>query len=104
MHIPCAYLYFKRDTFLAENSSVQRLIHIVLRGGDIVLESVRQRLEHIVDKSEDVIALGDSGNDNSYGVLIVYLVDILVVYEYLTVDAVDTLYSSVDLRRLSKFL
>ena len=47
-----------------------------------------------MDKSQHVVALSDSGHDNTNSVLVVDLVDIFVVEEDLLIDAVDALDSS----------
>ena len=83
---------------------MERLVHIVLGGGDIVLESVWQRLEHIVDKTKHVVALRNGGDDDTDGILVVDLVDVLVIYKYLSVNAVNALYSAVYLGRLRELL
>ena len=57
-----------------------------------------------MDKTENIVALGDSGNYDTDCIFIVYFVDILVPDEYFAVYAVNALYTSVYLRRLCKFL
>ena len=55
-----------------------------------------------MNKTENIVAFGNCGNNNTNCVLVVYLIDVLVSDEYFAVDAVNALYSSVYLRRLSK--
>ena len=104
VHIPCAYLHLKGYTLLAENGGVERLVHIGLCVCDIVLEAVRHRSEHIVDETENVVALGDCGNNDTHRILIIYLVNILVTDKNFAVNAVNTLNSAVYLGRLSEVL
>ena len=51
VHIERANLNFKRLAVLADQSRMQRLIHIALRNGDIILESLRQRTPHSVNSA-----------------------------------------------------
>ena len=99
VHFPCAYLHLKWYALSADNCCVKRLIHIRLRGRDIVLKAVRYRAEHIVYYAEDVIALGYGIYDYSYCVAVVYLVDVFAVAVDLFIYTVIRLYSSVYLRQ-----
>ena len=83
---------------------MERLVHIGLWVCDIVLEAVRHRAEHIVDKSENIVTFCNSCDDDTYSILVVDLVDVLVSDENFAVDTVNALYSAVDLRRLSEIL
>ncbi|MPN32861.1 hypothetical protein SDC9_180344 [bioreactor metagenome] len=94
MHIPGANLRFERNAFLIEHGGVQRLIHVLLRGGNIVLEAVWNRAEHIVDNAQNVIALDDRIYDDAHRVNIENLVKGTALNIYLPVDAVDALDAS----------
>ena len=96
VHFPCSYLNLERYSLSADNSGVKRLIHISLRSGNIILKSVRDRSEHIVDYAKYVIALGNCIDDNSYGIAIIYLVYLLTVTIYLFIDTVIAFNSTLD--------
>ena len=49
MHLPRPDLDLKGDSLLVNNGSVQRLVHIGLGGGNIILEPVGDGLEQVVD-------------------------------------------------------
>ena len=75
---------------------MKRLIHISLRRGNIVLKSVWDRSEHIVDYTKYVIALSNCIDDNSYGIAIIYLVYLLAVTIYLFIDTIIAFNSTLD--------
>ena len=97
MHFPRSYLNLKRYALLADNGCVQGLIHIRLGGRDIVLESVWNRAEHIVDNAEAVIAVNDRLDYYSDGIDIVNFIEGLTADVHLAVYSVDALYSALDL-------
>ena len=94
VHFPCTDLHFERNSLLADNRCVQRLVHIRLRGGDIILKSVRDRGVHIVDDAEHVVAINDAVYDDAQCKNIVDLLEGLALQEHLLIDAVDGLYTA----------
>ena len=85
VHLARSYLNLKRNAVSSDNSGVQRLVHIRLRRGDIVLESAGDALEQLVDYAEGGIAFKLGINDNSDGVEVVYFVKALVLLEHFAV-------------------
>ena len=83
---------------------MERLVHVRLRCGDVVLETVRNRTEHLVDYTENVVAFKLRVHDDTNSILVVNLLDALSVYIYLLVYAVNTLDTSVNLRRSFEIL
>ena len=104
MHFPCADLHLKRDALFAEYGGVQRLIAVRLRVGDVILEAVRDRPEHIVDQTKHAVAFVIGRDDHAHRVLVIDLVNGFVVYIDLFIDAVDALDAAVDLRRGDEIL
>ena len=97
VHLPRSDLDFKGDALLADDGGVEGLVHIRLRGGDIVLEPVGDEVEHIVHQTEDVIAVGDVVHDDAEGVQVEDLIQRLVLGVHLAVDGVDVLDAAVHL-------
>ena len=74
VHLPGTDLNLEGDALLADNRCVQRLIHIGLRGGDIVFETVRQRAVHVVDDAQHIVAVVYSVDNNADRVDVINLV------------------------------
>ena len=96
MHFPCAYLHLKRYALGADDSSVNALIHVRLRGRDIVLESARNWLEHIVDYAQHIIAVGYRIDYNAERTQVKYTIDIELLRVHFAIDAVNVLYTAVN--------
>ena len=94
VHLPCSDLNLKRNTLVADNRCMKRLIHIRLGSGNIVLEASGNGLEHIVNYSETVVTVDNVVNDNSDGIDVVNLVEALALHIHLTVNSVNTLDSA----------
>ncbi len=54
------------------------------------------RVEQVVDMSEDVIAVGDGIDDDAEGVEVIELVDGFVLGLHLAVDGIDMLDAAID--------
>ena len=91
MHLPGADLHLKGDLLLADHGRVQRLIHVRLRGGDIILEAVRDRAEHLVDDAEYVIAVVHRIHNDPHCINIVDLVERVPLHIHFAVYARDAL-------------
>ena len=92
VHIPGADLHFEGDPFAADDGGVERLIHVGLGRADIVLEAAGDRPVHVVDQTEDVVAVGLGVHDDAQRVQIVNIVEHPVLFEQLPVDAVYVLF------------
>ena len=73
---------------------MKRTIEVWLGGGNIVLKSTWNRLEHLVNKTERGIALKLGIDDNSNRVEVIYLIKSLVKSIHFSIKAVNRLYSS----------
>ncbi len=96
MHFKRANLHFKGDTLSSYYGSMKGLVHVGLGGGDIVLEAERYGSEHIVNYSQDVIAFHNGVHDYSYRVNVINFLDILALYIYFFINAVNALNSALD--------
>ena len=93
MHLPGADLHLKGDFFLADDGGVQRLIHIGLGGGDIILEPVGQGTEHIVDNTQHIVTVVNRVHNHPHGVDVVNFVEGTALHIHLAVNtrnALDT--------------
>ena len=97
MHFPGSYLNLEGYSLFADNGGMQGLIHIRLRGRDIIFEAVRDRAEHIVDNAEAVIAIDNRLDYYSDGVDIINLIKGLASDIHFAVDSMDALDSALDL-------
>ena len=104
VHCPCTDLDLERNTLRSQNRRVKRLVHIRLWCGDLILEAIWERTEHIVNESQNVVTFRNRCNNYPYGVFVIDLINTLMVQEDLLVNAVNALDSAVYLRRLGEVL
>ena len=81
---------------MADDGGVQALVAVGLGGGDIVLETVGQRVVHIVDEAQRAVALGQRIQNDPHRIDIIDLVEGLVLHDGLAVDTVDALDTALD--------
>ena len=98
VHLKCADLNFKWLSVRADQRRMQRLIHIWLRHGNIVLEPARNRFIHLMDDAKCRIAVFDSIYQDTYCKQIINLIDRLVLVDHLFIDTEEMFDSSVNLR------
>ena len=67
VHLPGADLHLKGDAFGADDGGVDALVHVRLGGGDVILETARNGFEHVVDNTQDIIAVGNGVYDQTEG-------------------------------------
>ena len=96
VHLPGADLHLEGDALRADDRGMDGLIHIGLGRGNIVLETPRHRLEHIVDDAQHVVAVGNGIHDHAEGAQVENTVDIQLLGVHLAVDAVDVLDAAED--------
>ena len=80
----------------AHHRRVQRLVNILARAGDVVVELAGDGTPEPVHRAEDGVAVGDGVDQHAQGEQIVDLVERLAlcrVHAHLLVDAVDVLSS-----------
>ena len=76
---------------------MQRLVHIRLRHGDVVLEPARDRRVHLMDHAEGRVAVLDGLHDDADREEIVDLIQGLALVDHFPVDAEEMLGASADL-------
>ena len=89
MHLPGADLHLERDALRADDRRVHTLVHVRFRRADVVLEAAGQRLIHIVDDAEHVVAVGDRVHDDAKRAQVENAVDVELLRVHFAVDAVD---------------
>ena len=67
VHIVGANLHLKGNTVITDDRGVQTLVHIGLRGGDIVLEASQNGAVQVMDNTEDIIAVGNAVDQHTEG-------------------------------------
>ena len=88
VHFPCSYLHLKGYARAAYDRCMQRLVHVGLRSGDIVLETSGHTLVHLVDYTECRIAFKLRLHNYTKRVEVVYLVKLLRLVVHFTVYTV----------------
>ena len=96
MHLPRSYLNLKRNTVASDNSSMKRAVHVRLRHRDVVLESARNRFEHIVYLTKHRVAFLFGINDYTQSIEIVYFVKVFALIVHLAVERIYGFDSSLN--------
>src|SRR5699024_4535448 len=91
VHLPGPDLDLEGDAFGADDRGVQRLVHIGLGGGDIILEPAGHQIEQVVNMTQHVVAVGDGVHNDPEGVDIIQLIHGLPLGLHFPVDGVDVL-------------
>ena len=104
VHLPGADLHFEGNALFRDDRRVERLVHVGLGVGNIVFESPGERMVHVVDDAETVVAVRHRVDDDADGIDIVDLVEGVAADEHLPVNAVDALLPSADLRFRNELL
>ena len=84
-------------TLRSDKGCMERLVHIRLRHGNIILESARYRLVHFMDYSESRVTVSHCLYLDTHCKYIIDLVKSLILVLHLLVDTEEVLYPSVDL-------
>ena len=98
VHFISTNLNFKGLSAAADQGSVQGLIHICLRHGDIILKTPRDRLIHLVDHAKCRIAILYAVHNNTNRKQIVNLIYGLILVLHLFINTEEMLYTTVNLR------
>ena len=96
VHLPGADLHLKGDAFGADDGGVDALVHVRLGGGDVILETARNGFEHVVDNTQDIIAVGNGVYDHAEGAEVEDAVERQLLGVHLPVDAVNVLDAAED--------
>ena len=96
VHFPGPDLDLEGNAFRADDGGVDALVHVGLGGGDIVLETAGNGLEHVVDDAQHVVAVGNGVHDHTEGAEVEDAVERQLLGIHLAVDAVDVLDAAED--------
>ena len=96
VHLPGPDLDLEGNAFRADDGGVDALVHVRLGGGDVVLETARNGLEHVVDDAQNVVAVGDGVHDYTEGAEVEDAVEGKLLGVHLAIDAVDMLDAAED--------
>lgn len=91
-------LDFKRMSFRPDQRRMERLVHVLLWHGDIVLEPSGDRLIHLMDHSQSRITVLDRIHFNPHRKQIINLVKSLILIHHLLVNTEEMLHPPVNLR------
>ena len=94
MHRERSYLHFERRARMAYDSRMDRLVFILLGHRDIVLETPRHVLVHLMDDAKYLIAFNDFVNDYPAREKVVDLIYRFALFVHLLIDAVEVLRTS----------
>ena len=99
VHLAGANLNFKGEghAAAANHGGVQRLIHVVFRYGNIILEAAGHLRPQRVANAQHAVAFGDGIDDHADSDQIVNLVEGLVLDDHLAVDGIQVLGAADDL-------
>ena len=98
VHLKCTDLDLKWLAVRSDQCRMQGLVHVLFRHCNIILETPRDRLVHLMDDTERRITVFDRINDDTHGKQIIDLVKRLILVDHLFVNAEKVLCPSVDLR------
>ena len=93
VHFFRADLYFKRHTGTADNRCVQRAIAVRLWRRNIVFKTSRNRFVQIVYIAQHIVTVRHRLYDDTNGANVINLIDALVLFEHLAINAVNMLYT-----------
>ena len=91
VHLPGADLHLEGDGLAADDRGMEGLVTVGLGRGDIILELARYGLEHIVDLSQHVVAVGQIVHDHPQGADIENLIELQLLGVHFAVNAVQVL-------------
>ena len=97
MHFESTDLNLKRLSVRTDQCSMQRLIHIWLRHGNVILESSRDRFIHLMDHTECRITVFDCIYKNANCKQIVNLIDRLVLVDHFFIYTKEMFDTSINL-------
>ena len=98
VHVPRTNLDFDRLTAGADHRGVQRLVHVELRHGDVILEPAGNRIPPRMHGTKRRIAVLNGIDDDTYTYQIVDVREIMATHDHLLVDGEVVLRASGDVR------
>ena len=100
VHVAGLDLHLQGMTAIAVNGGVQGLVHVLLGGGDVIVELAGYGVPHTVGHAQGGVAVGDIIDDYAQGVEVMNVAQFLAVgfvLLHLLVDGIDTLGPAVHL-------
>ncbi|MNN62176.1 hypothetical protein D3C81_1774580 [compost metagenome] len=104
VHLPGADLNLRGFPVRANDRRMQRLVHVRLRHGDVILKPPRHRLPQRMDDPQGRVTVLDIVNDDANGQQIVNFVELLVFHRHLLIHAVNMLWTPRQIRLHAHFL
>ena len=89
VHIPRPDLHLKGNALCADDGGVQTLVHVGLRGGNIVFKPSRHQIEQVVNMTQHIVAIGNGIHDDPECVDIIQFIQGLALLIHLPVDGVN---------------
>ena len=94
VHLISTDLDLKRLSLRTNQRSMQRLVHIGFGHGNIIFETSRNRLIHLMDHTQCRITVFDRFHQNTYSKQIIDLIQCLILVDHLFINAEEMLHSS----------
>ena len=91
VHFARSYLNFEKLSEVGNNGRVERLVHVELGHGDVVLEAPRHGMPQRMDGTEGRVAVLHRARDDAHGDEVVDLREALSLLGHLLVDGVQVL-------------
>ena len=91
VHLPGTDLHLKGNSLMSDDRRVQRLVHVGLGCGDIVLKAAGDGMVHVVDDAQRIVAFAHCVQNDAHRVHIVNFLKRAVLHIHLAVDAVYAL-------------
>ena len=96
VHLPGPDLHLEGDALGTDDRRMDTLIHVRLRRRDIVFKAAGNRLVHIVNDAQHVVAVRDRVDNHAEGAEIENAVDVQLLGVHFPIDAVDMLDAAED--------
>ena len=97
MHVRRAYLELHHRSAGHDDRGVERLVHVALGSGDVVLEALVDRRVEVVDEPQHPVAIRLVGGDHPHAEEIEDLLEFAAVGRHLSMDRVEVLRPPGDL-------
>ena len=96
IHLFRTDLYFKDLALIADDRCMQRLVHVLLRNGNIILQTARNRLVLCMNIAKDLIAVELRLGDDADRKQVQNLVEALMANSHLVIDRIEVFRAAED--------
>ena len=103
MHFPCTNLDFERFPGRPDQCIMQRLIHVGLGHGDIVLESSWHRFIHGMDDTQHCVTVTNGIYDSTNGKQVINLIQCFLLVDHLFINTEKVFAAAFDLAFDARF-